>query len=127
MRAILLAALLTGCAAMAPVDAADPRFEVCGGAVDIVDATVAFTARDYRDHFPLMGLAPELDLDAPAFAVVFAEGVEHRIPLHPQLLRAGHLPEPSDGPHRDVCIYVGRPPDGVPHHYVGVDVALLLP
>jgi hypothetical protein len=129
MRASFVAAVLTGCAAMAPVDAADPRFEACGGAVDSVDATVAFTARDYREHFPLMGKAPELDADAPAFAVVFAEGAAPRIPITGQLRRGDQhaAPPPAKAEHRTVCIYVGMPPDGVMNYYVDVDVALLLP
>ena len=28
--------------------------------------------RDYQRHFPRMGISPELDIDAPAFAVAFA-------------------------------------------------------
>jgi len=128
MRAAILVVLLTGCAVLAPVDAADPRFEACGGEMANVDATVAFTARDYRDHFPLMGRAPELDSQDPAFAVVFAEGKEPFIPLLPQLRPddqpAPPAPEPS---HRTVCIYVGMPPDGVTNYYADVDIALLLP
>ena len=126
MRAILGVVLLIGCSAVAPVDAGDPRFGECGGRVDSVDATVAFTARDYRDHFPLMGKAPELDTDDPAFAVVFAEGAEPPIPLLPQRPRQGDAP-PPDSMHRTVCIYVGMPPDGEINWYVDVDVALLLP
>jgi hypothetical protein len=128
MRALLFVALLTGCAALAPVDAADPRFEACGATVDAVDATVAFTARNYRDHFPLMGRSPELESDVPAFAVVFAEGAELAIPLQPAL-RPGdqEAAPPPEAPHRTVCIYVGMPPDGVMNYYVDVDVALLLP
>jgi hypothetical protein len=126
MRAFLIGVILTGCAAIAPVDAGDPRFEACGGALDSVDATVAFTARDYRDHFPLMGEAPELDSQDPAFAVVFAEGKEPAIPLQPRLQR-GDQPAPPEPSHRTVCIYVGMPPDGVTNYYADVDVALLLP
>jgi len=127
MRTVLIVALLTGCAVVAPVDVADPRFEACGGTMETVDATVAFTARDYLDHFPLMGRAPELEMDEPAYAVVFAEG--HGFPgartgqLRPRD-DAAAAPEPS---HRTVCIYVGRPPDGDRHVYVDVDVALLFP
>jgi hypothetical protein len=101
MRAILVAALLTGCAALAPVDADDPRFEACGGTEGNVDATVAFRARDVRDHFPLMGEAPELESDDPAFAVVFAEGEGPPVPVTGQV----------------------RPVTNV---YVDVDVAVLL-
>lgn len=128
MRALLVAAFLAGCAAIAPVDATDPRFEQCGGAVDSVDATVAFTARDYHDHFPLMGEAPELESDDPAFAVVFAEGAGPPIPLLPPLRQGDDAAPPApEQSHRTVCIYVGQPPDGVMHVYVNVDVALLLP
>jgi hypothetical protein len=41
MRAVVFAALLTGCAVVAPVDAADPRFDACGGDIDSVDVDVA--------------------------------------------------------------------------------------
>jgi hypothetical protein len=129
MRATLLVvSLLTSCAAIAPVDAADPRFEECHGHVDTVDATVAFTARDYQDHFPLMGRAPELEVDTPAFAVVFEEG-GGPMPITGQIPRPGDEPpvEPAESRHRTVCIYVGQPPDGEGHVYFDVDVALLLP
>jgi len=126
--ALLVVVLLTGCAVVAPVDDADPRFEACGGAMTTVDATIAFTARDYRDHFPLMREAPELDSEDPAFAVVFAEGKEPFIPLQPQLQRDDQpAPPPPKRSHRTVCIYVGVAPDGVTNYYADVDVALLLP
>lgn len=113
---------------MAPVDATDPRFEACGGTVDSVDATVAFRARDYQEHFPLMGRAPELETDDPAFAVVFAEGAELPIPITGQFRpREDQPPPPEDSSHRTVCIYVGDHPDGVANFYVNVDVALLMP
>jgi hypothetical protein len=129
MRATLLTtALLTGCAAIAPVDPADPRFAECHGHVETVDATVAFTARDYQEHFPLMGRAPELEVDAPAFAVVFEEDAGP-IPIVGGLqapdAQAGEAPDGAT--HRTVCIYVGQPPDGEGHVYFDVDVALLLP
>jgi hypothetical protein len=127
MRAILIGAVLTGCAAIAPVDAADPRFEACSGTVDTVEATVAFTARDYHDHFPLIGRAPELESDDPAFAVVFAAGAAPPIPITDQLQRGDQQAAPAEAEHRTVCIYVGEPPDGVTNFYVDVDVALLLP
>jgi hypothetical protein len=89
---------------------------------------VAFTARQYHDHFPLMGMAPELESDDPAFAVVFAEGKEPPIPLLPQLRPADDPAAAApDASHRTVCIYVGVPPGGAMNVYVDVDVALLLP
>ena len=127
MRAIVILGLLTGCTAIAPLDAADPRFEACGGAIDSVDATVAFTARDYRDHFPLMGEAPELEAEDPAFAVVFAEGKDPPIPVIGPLRPGDQQAAPPDPEHRTVCIYVGMPPDGVANYYIDVDVALLRP
>lgn len=127
MRAFLLVALLTGCAAIARVDAGDRRFEACNGTKATVDATVAFTARDYLAHFPLMGKSPELESDAPAFAVVFAEGERPPVPLLPQLRPDGAAPPAPEQSHRTVCIYVGQPPDGEMNIYLNVDVALLLP
>ena len=126
--AVILIAILTGCAALAPVDAIDPRFQACGGTRDNTDATVTFTARDYHEHFPLMGKAPELESDESAFAVVFGQGKEPPIPLLPPLMQ-GNVPvaPPPDAFHRTVCIYVGRPPDGVMNVYGDVDVAVLLP
>ena len=114
---------------MAPVDAEDPRFEACGATVESADATVAFTARDYHDHFPLMGKAPELDSDDQAFAVVFAEGIGPPFPITGGQLQRGDSEEasPPESMHRTVCIYVGKPPDGLTNFYVEVDVALMLP
>jgi hypothetical protein len=131
VRAIaVLVVLLTGCAAAVPVDADDPRFEACGGTAGTVDATLDFVAREYHDHFPLMGRSPELETDDPAFAVVFADGEGPPMAVHPQLELGDHdeLPQPpQDSPHRTVCLYVGQPTDGVVNVYVDVDVALLLP
>jgi len=125
--ATLVVALLTGCTVVAPVDAGDPRFKACGATVESADATVAFTARDYHDHFPLMGISPELESDDQAFAVVFAEG-QPPIPITGQLQPGDHeeAPPPEAG-HRTVCIYLGQPPDGVTNFYFDVDVALMLP
>jgi hypothetical protein len=128
--ATLVVALLTGCTVVAPVDTGDPRFKACGATVESADATVAFTARDYHDHFPLMGISPELESDDQAFAVVFAEGEGPPMAVYPQIELGDHdepPPPAQDSPHRTVCIYVGQPPDGVVNVYVGVDVALLLP
>jgi hypothetical protein len=127
--ALLVAALLTSCAVVAPVDAGDPRFESCGATVEAADATVAFTARDYHDHFPLMGNSPELESDDQAFAVVFAEGEQPPFPITGGRLQRGNRQEapPLEAVHRSVCIYVGQPPDGLTNFYVDVDVWLLLP
>jgi hypothetical protein len=74
-------------------------------------------ARDYQRHFPAMLLAPELDVDDPGFAVVFAAGA--------QLLVGGQGPSAAPGtgasPNpklRSVCILVG----GLPNLYSNVDI-----
>ena len=100
--------------------AADPRFERCGGLVgDVVGAFEMAHARDYRAHLPAMGAAPELDVDDPAFVVLFRAD-------HP--LGAGRpgvgTPAPRLAGTRDVCVLVGFDPVTAPLYvYPEVDPA----
>ena len=103
-----------------PVVVSDPRFGACGGPtyVDRVVAAFPFVAADYQRHFPNMGRSPELEVDQPAFAVVFAGGLQL-----PDLLGPISQPSPpaSSSGHM-VCVYVGEEPDGEPYYYVNVDI-----
>lgn len=104
--------------------AGDPRLGRCFGGVATPEYVFVMPhARDYQRHFPAMGLSPELDVDDPAFVVVFAADVaRNAFPL-----TGGHgaggpqaTPEPSpgDGSERFVCIVVGD----TPNLYEGVDI-----
>ena len=97
----------------ADLDADDPRFAECFGDDfrEHVIAAFPFAASLCRDHFPRMGLSPELDVDRQAFAVVFAED-------WPGVPRAA----PAEEGRNHVCVYVGRPPDGELHLYGNVDI-----
>ena len=103
-----------------PIVMSDPRYAACGGQAmpDQVIAAFPFVAADYQRHFPRMGRSPELEVDEPAFAVVFAVGVQP-----PSLfVRPGHSPVSSAAGHT-VCVYAGQPPDGSTMTYVNVDIA----
>jgi hypothetical protein len=102
----------TGEASPAPPDpaafAGDPRLARCGATVDTAIAAFEMShARDYRLHLPAMLLAPELDVEAPAFVVVY-RGMS-------PIPRLGGAPPPGQtwqprslepGRH-DVCVLVG--------------------
>jgi hypothetical protein len=102
----------TGEASPVPPDPAafadDPRLARCGATVETaIDAFEMIRARDYRLHLPAMLLAPELDVDAPAFVVVY-RGMS-------PIPRLGGAPPPGQtwqprslepGRH-DVCVLVG--------------------
>jgi hypothetical protein len=112
--------LLAGCAFLIehPIDSADARFAACGGVGNDVVAAFPMRAADYKLHFPKMGIAPELDVDESAFAVVFGEDV--RLPIGAD----GADEEP--GTHF-MCVYVGSPPTGTPNWYGGVDITGMNP
>ena len=88
--------------------AGDPRLARCGATVETaMDAFEMIRARDYRLHLPEMLLAPELDVDGPAFVVVY-RGMS-------PFPRLGGAPPPGQtwqprslepGRH-DVCVLVG--------------------
>ncbi len=85
--------------------AGDPRLSRCG--VPLATPLYAFElahAGDYHRHLPAMLLAPELDVDDPAFVVVF-DGPQ------PFGLSGGPGPPSSNEPgNHDVCILVGHDP-----------------
>lgn len=68
-------------------------------------------ARDYQLHFPRMGLSPELDLDAPAFAVAFAGPIHLPTTGGPGLGAQG----PANGV---VCVVL----NGAATYYTDVDI-----
>ena len=73
-------------------------------------------------YFPRMGLSPELDTDAPAFAVVFANSAGYPGPI---LGQPGVSPyeRPTLAPnHHDMCIWVGDVATGTFTVYGDVDV-----
>ncbi len=108
-----------------PIVASDPRFAACGGGLgngDQVIAAFPFVAADYQRYFPNMGRSPELEVDQPAFAVVFDEGVQL-----PDVLGPISQPSPPASPSGHmVCVYVGDEPDGESYYYVNVDVTGML-
>jgi len=85
--------------------AGDPRLARCG--VPPATASHAFEmahARDYRRHLPATLLAPELDVDDPAFVVVF-DGP------HPGGVLGGVGASTSNQPgNHDMCVLVGHDP-----------------
>jgi len=105
--------------------AGDPRLGRCGATVETaLDAFEMAHARDYRLHLPAMLLAPELDVDAPAFVVVYAAmqpfGVGGAAPPPGQT-----WPPRSLAPgHHDVCVLVGSDLDTAERNiYADVDTA----
>ena len=92
--------------------AGDPRLARCSFG-PIQYAFVMDHARDYRRYFPMMGLSPELDVDAPAFVAVFEAGMAQPPTTG---LGPGSTNEPG---HRYVCILVDG---GDPNLYGDVDI-----
>ena len=86
--------------------AGDPRMDACFAGAGHVEAAFEMRrARDYQLHIPRMLRSPELEVDEPGFAVVFAGDVG-----------IGGTP-PASGDGQTVCILVGD----VPNTYTGVD------
>lgn len=102
------------------IDRSDPRFAACGGN-DEVSAAFAFeAASDYREHFPRMGRAPELEVADPAFAIVYDEDY---VPA----VFGGVAAGPAVPGTRHVCVYVGQPPNGTHNVYGDVDITGMEP
>jgi hypothetical protein len=101
-----------------PIAADDPRFVECAGLLyrDRVIAAFPIMAADYHRHLPNMGRSPELEVEAPAFLVVFDVGVV------PPGLSGGVGSRPPPTGHT-VCVYLGEPQDGVRTFYGDVDIA----
>ncbi len=86
--------------------AGDPRMTACyAGAGEVEAAFEMRHARDYQRHLPGMLRSPELEVDDPAFVVIFVGEVS--------LPRIG----PASGDGQIVCVLVGD----TPNVYVGVD------
>ncbi len=97
----------------------DPRLASCfGGAGEVQYAFELTHARDYQRYLPNMLLAPELDVDDPAFVVVFGQGVRPNIGI---LGAPGISTGPQTAPpasHRYVCVFAA----GFPNLYSDVDI-----
>lgn len=105
-----------------PVVADDPRFAECGGPSfpDQVIAAFPFMTSEREQYFPDLGSSPELQEDAPAFAVVFSEGFLPR-----GWMRGVGSLAPVSG--HTVCVYLGHPPDGSRVFYVNVSITEVPP
>jgi hypothetical protein len=96
--------------------AGDPRVAACLGTTAPVQYAFEMThARDYQRHLPAMLLSPELDVDDPAFVVVFAPGARIVGGAPPPASDAASEPANS----RSVCVLVA----GVPNLYENVDIS----
>jgi hypothetical protein len=125
---IPMVALLAGCGPVPhPINAADPRFEACGGQADTVIASFPLRADQYRDHFPEMGRSPELEVEADAFAVVFDLDYQPAMMGGPLLRHdvAAARSQPPTG--HFVCVYLGAPGKGDINLYGNVDIAWMGP
>ena len=103
-----------------PIMASDPRYAACSGTTfqDQVIAAFPLVAANYQRHFPNMGRSPELEVDQPAFAVVFNERIQP-----PGVLGGVNQSPPAASPSGHmVCVYVGEAPRGEPYYYVDVDL-----
>jgi hypothetical protein len=106
-----------------PIANADPRFARCGGSQD--NALAAFPmahAWDFSAHFPYALYTPELQTDAPAFAVVYAG--TYPGPIMPALLSTSASPHPERtlGPNQhDICVWTGDAATGDHQIYGNVD------
>ncbi len=99
--------------------AGDPRLASCfGGAGEVQYAFEMTHARDYQRYLPSMLLAPELDVDAPAFVVVFGPGVMPNVGIlgAPGVSRGPQTAPPPN--HRYVCIFAAD----TPNLYSDVDI-----
>jgi hypothetical protein len=92
----------------------------CHGAAGQVEYVFEMThARDYQRHLPAMLLAPELDVDEPAFVVVFARGADVWSGLSRPPGATGPA-SPSPRPNeRSVCVLVSE----VTNVYAYVDIS----
>jgi hypothetical protein len=102
----------------------DPRAKPCGIEAPVVREFALEHARDYRTALPRMGRSPELEIDIPAYVVVYAG------PLNlGGVMRApdgqdasgnpiGHVDQP-DSATGVVCVVV----NGAPTIYVNVDAS----
>jgi hypothetical protein len=100
----------------------DPRFKSCGGeSQPVLMAFPLDHARDYLKAFPNMGYSPELQVDQPAFVVVF-DGPWHGARLGGRFAPSSGTPAPT--PTRppgtnDMCIWL----EGYPIYYAEIDTS----
>jgi hypothetical protein len=103
--ALLVAA---GCSFLSPypVDRSHPGFSACGGdATGVIAAFPISRARDFWKHFPAAGKAPELEVDDPAFIVVY-DGIHEFAHMgNPRAETAA--PRQSRAGLTDLCVFVG--------------------
>jgi hypothetical protein len=91
--------------------AGDPRLARCGASVDTaIDAFEMGHARLYRLYMPAMLLSPELDVDEPAFVVVYAAIQPFGVAGAPQADGRTQEPRSLTPRHHDVCVLVGTDP-----------------
>lgn len=91
--------------------AGDPRLARCGASVDTAaDAFEMAHARLYRMYLPAMLLSPELDVDEPAFVVVYAGMHPFAIGGAPAPDGQARQPRSLAPGHHDVCVLVGADP-----------------
>jgi hypothetical protein len=99
--------------------AGDARLAACFGAAGPVEFAFEMPhARDYQLHFAAMLLAPELDVDDPAFVVVFASDARPLVGGAGRPSAANDATASSDPNERWVCILVGD----TPNLYENVDI-----
>lgn len=88
--------------------AGDPRLARCGATVQTAVAVFEMShARDYRLHLPAMGLAPELDVGAPGFVVVFRDMQPFAVVGAPPPAGQTWPPRSLAPGHHDLCVLVG--------------------
>ena len=91
--------------------AGDPRLGRCGATVEsAIDVFEMTHVRDYRLHLPAMLLAPELDVDAPGFVVVYREMQPFPVLGAPPPPGQTWPPRSLAPGHHDVCVLVGADP-----------------
>jgi len=91
--------------------AGDPRLARCGASVDTaIDAFEMGRARAYRLYMPAMLLSPELDVEDPAFVVVYGAMQPFGVAGAPQADGRTLEPRSLTPGHHDVCVLVGADP-----------------
>ena len=102
--------------------AKDPRLDLCPTTGNQIVATFEIpSAREYQSWIPRMLRSPELEVDAPAYVVLFGDkatlpvlGAPPGVDAAGELIREQPLPTEFDGV---VCVVV----DGRPTVYTDVD------
>jgi hypothetical protein len=95
-----------------PVDRSHAGFSACAGeATGVIAAFPISRARDFWKHFPAAGKAPELEVDDPAFIVVY-DGV-HEFPHMGRFRGPGETAPPRQRRvgFTDLCVFVAGSPN----------------